>query len=89
VARLGRDDWRGAAGVFLLVFLSTLPVVLPFVFMHDIAPAMRLSNGIALTMLAITGVAFARITGRNSWVVGIGMVVFGSLLVALTIALGG
>ncbi len=89
VARLGRDDWRGAAGVFLLVFLSTLPVVLPFTFMHDIAPAMRVSNAIAVTMLAFAGVGFARITGRNSWVVGIGMVVFGSLLVALTIALGG
>ncbi len=89
VARLGREDWLGALGVFLLVFLSTLPVVIPFVFMHEIAPALRLSNIIAITMLAGAGVAFGRITGRNPWAVGIGMVVFGILLVALTIRLGG
>src|SRR2546423_6211587 len=29
-ARLGQDDWLGALGVFLLVFLSTFPVVIPF-----------------------------------------------------------
>jgi len=34
--RLTGEDWRGAAGVFLLVFLSTLPVVVPFMFMREI-----------------------------------------------------
>ena len=29
-ARLHKDDWLGAAGVFLLVFLSTFPVAVPF-----------------------------------------------------------
>src|SRR6187455_386477 len=28
--RLSSEDWRGAFGVFLLVFLSTFPVVVPF-----------------------------------------------------------
>ena len=28
--RLRRDEYLGAIGVFLLIFLSTLPVVLPF-----------------------------------------------------------
>jgi len=88
-ARLNKEDWLGALGVFLLVFLSTLPVVIPFVFMHEIAPALRLSNVIAITMLAFAGAAFGRITGRNPWAVGIGMVIFGFLLVALTIRLGG
>jgi hypothetical protein len=88
-AGLAKRDWLGAAGVFLLVFLSTLPVVLPFVFMHDIAPALRTSNVIGITMLAISGAAFGRITSRNPWFVAIGMVIFGTLLVALTIALGG
>src|SRR5436190_14682681 len=32
-ARLRKEDWLGAAGVFLLVFLSTFPVVIPFVAM--------------------------------------------------------
>jgi hypothetical protein len=88
-AHLGREDWAGAAGVFLLVFLSTFPVAIPFVFMHEIAPALRISNAIAIAMLAVSGAAFGRITGRNPWLVAIGTVVFGVLLVALTIALGG
>jgi hypothetical protein len=33
--RMTRRDLRGAVGVFLLVFLSTFPVVLPFVFIAD------------------------------------------------------
>ena len=33
-ARLRRPDYLAALGVFLLVFLSTFPVVLPFLFMR-------------------------------------------------------
>jgi hypothetical protein len=87
--RLSLGDWVGAFGVCLLVFLSTLPVVLPFIFMHEIAPAMRVSNGIAIVLLALAGVGFSRMTGRNRWVDGIAAVLLGTLLVALTIALGG
>jgi hypothetical protein len=36
-----------------------------------------------------TGYAFGRMTGRNPWATGIFMVIFGALLVAFTIALGG
>ena len=32
-ARLRKEDWLGALGVFLLVFLSTFPVAIPFMFM--------------------------------------------------------
>jgi VIT1/CCC1 family predicted Fe2+/Mn2+ transporter len=86
---LAKDDWLGGLGVLLLVFLTTFPVVIPFVFMHEIGPALRISNAIAIAMLAVMGATFGRITGRSPWVVAIGMVVFGTLLVALTIALGG
>lgn len=89
VARLDKTDWLGALGVFLLVFLSTFPVVLPFVFMHNALPALRVSNGIAIVMLFITGFAYGRSTGRSPWGVGVGMVVLGGALVALTMALGG
>jgi hypothetical protein len=88
-ARLHRQDWLGAAGVFLLVFLSTFPVVLPFLFMQDITPALHLSNAIAVSMLAASGFTFGRITGRHPWMIGIGMVIVGALVVAFTIALGG
>src|SRR5438874_9080216 len=49
--RLRKDDWLGAVGVFLLVFLCTFPVVIPFIFMHNAEPALRVSNAIAIMML--------------------------------------
>ncbi|NTW60200.1 MAG: hypothetical protein HGA43_13670, partial [Nitrospirae bacterium] len=45
--RLGKDDYAGAFGVFLLVVLSTFPVVVPFIFISELALAMRVSNGVA------------------------------------------
>jgi hypothetical protein len=89
LARLSTDDWRGAIGVFLIVFASTLPVAMPFIFMPSVGPALRVSNTIAIVMLFLTGYAYGRMTGRHPWLVGIGMVVLGSILVGLTIALGG
>jgi VIT1/CCC1 family predicted Fe2+/Mn2+ transporter len=88
-ARLGKDDWRGAVGVFVLVFLSTFPVTIPFIFMGDAMRAMRVSNAIAVALLFVAGYVFGRITGRPPVLVGMGMVVFGAALVGLTIALGG
>jgi len=88
-ARLSPDDWRGAVGVFLLVFVSTFPVVIPFIFMRSAGPALRVSNVVAIVMLFLTGYAFGRMTGRRPWLVGIAMVVVGSILVGMTMALGG
>ena len=87
--RLSRDDWRGALGVFLLVVLSTFPVVIPFIVMSDALPALRVSNAIAIVLLAMTGYAFGRITGRRPVWVAVSMVVLGAVLVAMTMALGG
>ena len=78
-----------AAGVLLLVFLSTFPVVIPFIFMHNAGRALRVSNGIAIVLLFITGYTFGRITGRHPWLFGISMVVLGAALVGMTMALGG
>jgi VIT1/CCC1 family predicted Fe2+/Mn2+ transporter len=88
-ARLGKDDWRGAVGVFVLVFLSTFPVTIPFILMHDAMLAMRVSNAIAVVLLFVAGYTFGRITGRPAVLVGMAMVVLGTVLVGLTIALGG
>ena len=52
-AELHKDDWVGALGVFLLVFLTTFPVAIPFIFMRDAGPALRVSNVIAILMLFI------------------------------------
>jgi len=88
-AQLRKDDWQGAVGVFLLVFLSTFPVVIPFIFMKNAAPAMRVSNVAAMGMLFLTGYAYGRITGHRPWVTGVCMIVLGFILVGITIALGG
>lgn len=88
-ARLGKDDWLGAVGVFLLVFLCTFPVVIPFIFMSEAGPALRVSNAVAVVMLFLTGYAFGRMTGRKPWLVGISMVILGLILVGMTMALGG
>jgi VIT1/CCC1 family predicted Fe2+/Mn2+ transporter len=87
--RLRKDDWLGAFSVFVWVFITTLPVALPFVFMHDIALAMRISNAIAVALLFLTGYAFGRCAEYHPWRTGLAMVVLGSVLVAGTIALGG
>lgn len=88
-ARLGNGEWLGALGVFLLVFLSTFPVVIPFLVMKDPWSALRVSNATAIAMLFLTGWTFGRITGRRPWVMGVSMVILGAILVGLTMALGG
>jgi hypothetical protein len=88
-ARLNRDDWIGALGVFLLVFLSTFPVVIPFIFMSDVAKAMRVSNIIAIVMLFLLGYAYGRYVGNRPFLTGVLMFVLGSIVVTFTIALGG
>ena len=75
--------------MFLLVFLTTFPVAVPFIFMQNTMLATRVSNGIAMVMLLAAGVAYGRCVGRSPWGFGIGMVILGAILVALTMALGG
>lgn len=86
---LDARDWRGAAGVFLLVFLSTFPVVVPFLLIDAPALALRISNGIAIAMLFVAGYRLALYSGTRPVRTGLAMVTIGTVLVAVTIALGG
>ncbi len=88
-APIYRDDLRGALGVFLLVFLSTFPVAIPFLVMHDAMLALRVSNGIAILLLFVGGYKLAKFSGFHPWWTGLAMVGIGTAVVALTIALGG
>ena len=87
--RIARADLRGAVGVFLLVFGSTFPVVLPFLFMQDLWLAMRLSGAVAIVMLFACGYAWGRYAGSWPLRTGLAMVVTGALIQAVVIALGG
>jgi hypothetical protein len=88
-ASLNKKDFLGAVGIFLLVFLSTFPVVLPFIFMQSVLPAMRVSNAIAIAMMFACGYSYGRLTGYHPLGVGIAMVILGAIVVSATIALGG
>ena len=88
-ARLGRDDWSGAAAVFLLVFVSIFPVALPFIVMTHAVSALRASNAIAIALLFMAGYTYGRQTNyRPAWL-GCWMAVLGAALAGLTMALGG
>ena len=87
--RLTRSDWLGAMGICLLSFLSTFPIVIPFLFIADARLALRVSNGIAIAMLFLCGFIFARVAGFRPFAMGLSMVVLGSALVGVAIALGG
>jgi hypothetical protein len=88
-ARLSASDWRGAFGVFLLVFLSTFPVAVPFIVMENAQAAMRASNVVAIVMLFAAGIAYGQLVGRTPLAFGVAMVALGGVLVGLTITLGG
>ena len=88
-AGLTLNDALSAASICLWVFLSTLPVVMPFLFINDIHFALRISNVIAIAMLFLCGYAFARCIGRSPWAIGLLMVAVGCVLVGIAIALGG
>jgi VIT1/CCC1 family predicted Fe2+/Mn2+ transporter len=87
--RLTVREWLGGPGVFLAVFLSTFPVAAPFLFIPNARNALRVSNAIALLMLFLTGYAFGRYAHYRPWKMGLSMALFGVLLVAITIYLGG
>jgi hypothetical protein len=87
--RVSRGDLAGALGVFFLVVLATLPVTLPFVFVSDVALAMRVSQGIGLAMLFLNGFALGHYAGFGAWRWGFAMLAIGVALVSLVIALGG
>lgn len=87
--RLTARDLRGALGVFLLVFGSTFPVVLPFVLIADARLALRISGAVAIAMLFLCGYLWGRYAGLRPWRVGLLMVLLGVVIQAVVIALGG
>jgi VIT1/CCC1 family predicted Fe2+/Mn2+ transporter len=64
-------------------------VAIPFIFMHDLRRAMRVSNAVAIAPLLLAGYSFGRVVEYRPWLTGLAMVVLGAILAGLTIALGG
>ena len=87
--KLARQDWTGALGLCLLSFLSTFPVVIPFLFLSDARLALRVSYAVAIVMLFCCGYVFGYHSGLRPWAAGLSMVAVGSALVSVAVALGG
>jgi len=83
------EDVLAAAGVFLLVVVSTFPVALPFLLVSDVKVAMRISRGLSLALLFLCGYGVGRYSGLRSVRLGLGMLAIGVVLVVLLEALGG
>jgi hypothetical protein len=86
---LTKDEWLAGLGVFLLVIVATLPVVLPFLLFHDPMRALRISNGIGVLLLFLTGYLYGHHTGHRPLRTGLILIGIGATMVGMTIALGG
>lgn len=84
-----RKDAKIALGIFIIVILSTFPVVIPFFFVRDVQTALRTSNAVAIVMMFMCGWMLGRYSGRNRMVMGLMMSLIGIMLVFIAISLGG
>jgi VIT1/CCC1 family predicted Fe2+/Mn2+ transporter len=75
--------------IFCLVFATTLPAVLPFLFVRDPWLALRISNLFLLGCVFIVGFHWARYINANPWLAGLALTGLGLVLVAIAMALGG
>ena len=82
-------DLIGGLGVFLLVFASTFPPVLPFLFFGNLRTAMRVSAAAAIVIMFLCGYEWGRFAGLRPLRAGLVMVVLGVGIEAVIIALGG
>jgi VIT1/CCC1 family predicted Fe2+/Mn2+ transporter len=87
--RLSVTDIKKALALFCIMAISTFPLVVPFVFVNDTKLALRISNVIAIVMMFLCGWSVAKYVGFSKWAMSLVMVLIGTILVALTIALGG
>ena len=88
-ALLERRQYLDGLLVFLLVALSTFPIVLPFLLVDEAVQALRLSNALGVMTLFVSGYLLGRRAGGKGWHFGMAMAAIGSALVGIIILLGG
>ena len=87
---LGREDYFAAIAIFLLVVITTFPVVVPFMLTDNAALAMQTSRVVTLVMLFLAGLVLGRYAGHaRPAVTGLVMLLLGAALIAAVKALGG
>lgn len=82
-------DLKGAVASFVLVFSASFPAALPFMFIDDATVALRVSNAVLIALLFVVGYRWAKHTALRPWATGLVMMIGGTAMVALSIALGG
>jgi VIT1/CCC1 family predicted Fe2+/Mn2+ transporter len=83
-------DFAAALGIFLLVVVTTFPVVVPFLATEDVAKAMHWSRGITVVLLFAAGYVLGRhVEYPRPWLTGATMAIFGAVLIVTVMALGG
>ena len=83
-------DFVAALGIFLLVVVTTFPVVIPFLLTDDVALAMKLSRWVTIALLFLAGFALGRHAGYpRPWLTALSMALFGAALIVVVMALGG
>jgi VIT1/CCC1 family predicted Fe2+/Mn2+ transporter len=75
--------------VAIIVIVSTLPVVIPFMVFSNVKVALQVSNGLPLGKHFLGGWIFGRYGHGNPRRDGLKMVAVGAVLVAAIIVLGG
>lgn len=88
-ARLLRQDFSAALVVFLLVSITALPGVIPFLVLTDADLALRVSNAILILLLFLGGYRWGHYTDARPWQVGLTVMVLGLAMVLVAVALGG
>ena len=88
-ATLTWRDFAAALRVCLLVILSTLPVVIPFLIFTETTLALRVSNLFAVATIFACGLILGRHAGGKPWRYGLAMSAIGLVLVGVIITLGG
>jgi VIT family len=87
--RLRKEDLYTGLACFLIVFVATIPVVLPFLFIKNDAHALRACNGLILVLLFVTGWRWAAFANMNRLKTGLALLAVGFVLMIITVALGG
>ena len=88
-SRVEKDDLYGALASFLMVFLSTIPAAVPFMFISQPFVALRVSNFLLLALLFFVGYKWAHYTQISRLGMGFGLMFIGLALVGIAVALGG
>jgi hypothetical protein len=87
--RIKKADLFTGLVCFMIVFGTTIPVLLPFILLKNQVHALRISNALTLAMLFAMGWRWAGFANLSRLKTGLALLAMGLVLVVITLALGG